>query len=77
VKQNMSNNKSEKPSMPLVDLFLMFIIGLVLVVVFAIAVAMPATLLDGGIVTWVVVGLLTSTGTLILLKKNSTYPPTS
>jgi hypothetical protein len=73
----MSNNKSEKPSMPLVDLFLMFIIGLVLVVVFAIAVAMPATLLDGGIVTWVVVGLLTSTGTLILLKKNSTYPPTS
>jgi hypothetical protein len=49
----------------------------VLVVVFAIAVAMPATLLDGGIVTWVVVGLLTSTGTLILLKKNSTYPPTS
>lgn len=65
----MSNNKSEKSGLPFVDLFLMLIIGLVLVVVFAIAVAMPATLLDGGIVTWVVVGLLASTGTLILLKK--------
>lgn len=65
----MSNNKSEKSGLPFVDLFLMLIIGLVLFVVFAIAVAMPATLLDGGIVTWVVVGLLASTGTLILLKK--------
>jgi hypothetical protein len=65
----MRNNNSEKAVTSFMDLFVMLIIGLVLVVVFAISVAMPATLLDGGVVTWVVVGLLASTGALILVKK--------
>lgn len=65
----MRNNNSEKAVTSFMDLFVMLIIGLVLVVVFAISVAMPATLLDGGVVTWVVVGLLASTGALILIKK--------
>lgn len=65
----MRNNNSKKTVTSFMDLFVMLIIGLVLVVVFAISVAMPATLLDGGVVTWVVVGLLASTGALILIKK--------
>lgn len=65
----MRNNNSEKAVTSFMDLFVMLIIGLVLVVVFAISVAMPATLLDGGVVTWVVLGLLASSGALILIKK--------